>query len=102
LSCNYIYKEREEVSQELVQAQVSGYKSKLINKRKDFPIINEKNFYGPRVREPSGGLRRKRKVDREFYRKRQAAGGAMCSGSIQFHERNWNLVTWSLFCNSTL
>jgi len=73
-----------------------------MNQSRNFSLSNENNLYGPRVREPSGGLNKKRKVDREFYRKRQAAGGGICNGSIQFHERNWNLLVWSLFCNTTL
>merc|ERR1719203_805064 len=89
--------EREEVSRELVQAQIRGYKNDIIEQRNGFLSSNEKNLCGPRVREPSGGLFKRRKLDREFYRKRQAAGGGICSGSIQFHERNWNLVVRSLF-----
>ena len=52
---------------------------------------------GPRVREPDGGLHREKKMDRELYLKRQAAGGGIPSNSSQTHERNWHLAVTSLF-----
>ena len=55
------------------------------------------NFVLPRVREPEGGLQREKKLDRELYRKRQAAGGGIEPGSIASHERNWNETISSLF-----
>jgi hypothetical protein len=53
-------------------------------------------FVSPRVREPSSGWKRET-MDRDLYRKRQAAGGGVPMGSIASHERNWNETLSSLF-----
>jgi len=89
--------EREEVSRELVAAQMKGYRNEIINQRRGKAAAAQAASRGPRVREPTGGLKREPKLDRELYRKRQAAGGGVPSGSIQFQERNWNFAVESLF-----
>ena len=80
--------EREEVS--IMAAQMQGYKNEL---RKSKTV----QFVSPRVREPPGGLRAPEGLDREVYRKRQSAGGAIPVGSISSQERNWNETLSSLF-----
>lgn len=80
--------EREEVSAELRAAQMQGYRNELKRQRKGKAAATI--FVSPRVREPEGGLRREEKFDREFYRKRQAAGGGIPAGSLMSQERNWN------------
>lgn len=85
--------EREEVSAELRAAQMQGYRNEL--KRQGRGVSN--NMISPRVREPEDGLHRDKKLDRELYRKRQAAGGGIPSGSIASHERNWNETVSSIF-----
>jgi CDK-activating kinase assembly factor MAT1 len=87
--------EREEVSAELRQAQMQGYRNELKRQAKGRKAAT--NWVSPRVREPEEGLSRDDKLDRELYRKRQAAGGGVPPGSIQSHERNWNETTSSLF-----
>jgi hypothetical protein len=80
--------EREEVSAELRAAQMQGYRNELKRQRKGKAATTF--FVSPRVREPENGLRREEKLDREFYRKRQAAGGGIPAGSLTSQERNWN------------
>jgi len=89
--------EREEVSAELRAAQMQGYRNEL--KRQSRGRAAATNFVSPKVREPDGGLllRESTKLDRELYRKRQAAGGGIPVGSIASHERNWNETVSSLF-----
>ena len=87
---------REEVSAELRQAQMQGYRNELKRQAKGHMAVT--NWVSPRVREPEGGLARDDKIDREVYRKRQTAGGGILHGSILSHERNWNETTASLFC----
>jgi CDK-activating kinase assembly factor MAT1 len=86
--------EREEVSAELRAAQMQGYANEL--KRRVFNA-NSTVLNTPRVREPKEGLEKEKKLDRELYRKRQAAGGGIPSGSIAAHERNWNETVSTLF-----
>eukprot|EP00540_Astrosyne_radiata_P011485 CAMPEP_0116834790 /NCGR_PEP_ID=MMETSP0418-20121206/7182_1 /TAXON_ID=1158023 /ORGANISM="Astrosyne radiata, Strain 13vi08-1A" /LENGTH=214 /DNA_ID=CAMNT_0004464379 /DNA_START=361 /DNA_END=1005 /DNA_ORIENTATION=+ len=86
--------EREEVSAELRAAQMQGYRNELKRQGRGNAA---NNMISPRVREPEGGLQRDKKMDRELYRKRQAAGGGIQSGSIASHERNWNETVSSLF-----
>ena len=93
--------EREEVSRELVAAQMQGYRNEIMNQRRGRGQ-GANQFSLPRVREPQGGLHIEKKLDRELYRKRQAAGGGIPSGSIQANERNWNLTVSSLFCEVIL
>jgi len=90
--------EREEVSQELLAAQMQGYRNEIIRQQQGRGAMGA-NFMSqkPGVREPTGGLHRERKMDRELYLKRQAAGGGVPSNSIQAHERNWQLAATSLF-----
>lgn len=88
--------EREEVSAELRAAQMQGYANEL---RRQGRAANANNaaLNQPRVREPKDGLHKEKKLDRELYRKRQAAGGGIPSGSIAAHERNWNETVSTLF-----
>lgn len=88
--------EREEVSAELRAAQMQGYRNEL--KRQSRGKKAATNFVSPRVREPDGGWLRESKLDRDLYRKRQAAGGGIPTGSIASQERNWNETVSSLFC----
>jgi len=86
--------EREEVSAELRAAQMQGYRNELKRQGRG---TTKNNMISPRVREPDDGLQRDKKLDRELYRKRQAAGGGIPSGSIASHERNWNETVSSIF-----
>lgn len=87
--------EREEVSAELKAAQMQGYRNELIRQSRGKKAAT--NLVSPRVRMPEGGLLREPKLDRELYRKRQAAGGGIPTGSIASYERNWNETVSSLF-----
>lgn len=86
--------EREEVSAELRQAQMQGYRNELKRQTRGKTATN---FVSPRVREPADGWRNESKLDRELYRKRQAAGGGIPTGSIASNERNWNESMSTLF-----
>lgn len=89
--------ERDQISKELVAAQMQGYKNEIMRQGRG-GINMGQIAQGPRVREPDGGLYREKKMDRELYLKRQAAGGGIPSNSSQTHERNWQLTVSSLFC----
>ena len=94
---SYFYslqKEREEVSAELVAAAMQGYRNELKRQSKGAQATQ---FVSPKVREPKGGLQKEKKLDREVYRKRQAAGGGIPPGSIASHEKNWIETEASLF-----
>lgn len=85
--------EREEVSAELIVAQMQGYKNEVKRRGAAGAV-----FVSPRVREPIGGLAaRESKLDPEVYRKRQAAGGGIPNESIAIQERNWHETVSSLF-----
>jgi CDK-activating kinase assembly factor MAT1 len=73
---------------------MQGYRNEL--KRQSRGKASATVMVSPRVREPANGWK-KDKVDRELYRKRQAAGGGIPTGSIASHERNWNETLSSLF-----
>ena len=91
--------EREEVSAELIAAQMQGYKNELVRRR---GAASGVNFVSPRVREPVGGMpARESQLDPEVYRKRQAAGGGIPNESIAIQERNWNETVQSLFATKT-
>ena len=89
--------EREEVSAELIVAQMQGYQNELKRRgaASNGPLVS------PRVREPATGmaplLQPQQFHDPEVYRKRQAAGGGIPVGSIASQERNWNETVNSLF-----
>jgi len=86
--------EREEVSAELIQAQMQGYKNEVKRRGAAAGAV----FVSPRVREPITGLAvRESKLDPEVYRKRQAAGGGIPNESIVIQERNWHETVNSLF-----
>jgi CDK-activating kinase assembly factor MAT1 len=86
--------EREEVSAELRAAQMQGYRNELKRQGRGAAATN---YASPRVREPDGGLQRDKKLDRELYRKRQAAGGGIPQESIDNQQRNWNETISTLF-----
>lgn len=88
--------EREEVSAELIAAQMQGYKND-VKRRGGGGAAAGAAFVSPKVREPVAGLTREALCDREVYRKRQAAGGGVPVGSIASQERNWNETVNSLF-----
>jgi hypothetical protein len=67
---------------------MQGYRNELKRQREGRAAATA--FISPRVREPDGGLTREKKLDRELYRKRQAAGGGIPAGSLTSQERNWN------------
>ena len=85
--------EREEVSAELKQAAMQGYRNELRRQQRGKASAN---FVSPRVREPADGLKPDR-IDRQMYEKRQAAGGGIPVGSIASQERQWNECMQSLF-----
>lgn len=89
--------EREEVSAELIVAQMQGYKNEL--KRSYREGGGATSYVSPQVREPVTGLIKESQLalDREVYRKRQAAGGGIPVGSIASLERNWTETINSLF-----
>lgn len=89
--------EREEVSEEIRAAQMQGYRNFVKRQREGKKTGDAANQVLPRVREPPGGWIPENKVDRELYRKRQAAGGGIPTGSIASHERNWNETVSTLF-----
>ena len=74
-------------------AQIQGYKNMVSRRPTDKPATQ---WISPRVRQPDGGLTREKKLDRELYRKRQAAGGGIPPGSLTSQERNWNETLSSL------
>ena len=86
--------EREEVSAELVAAAMQGYRNELKRQSRGTTATA---FVSPKVREPAEGLSKEKRMDREFYRKRTAAGAGIPSGSIASHEKNWNETESSLF-----
>lgn len=90
--------EREEVSAELRQAQMQGYRNELRRQQRGKKGTATVNFVSPRVREPKEGLKRQdHQIDRQSYMKRQAAGGGIPIGSIASQERQWNETVQSLF-----
>lgn len=85
--------EREEITAELKQAQMQGYRNELRRQQQGKAATN---FVSPRVREPADGLKQDR-IDRQVYEKRQAAGGGIPTNSIVSQERQWNETVQSLF-----
>lgn len=73
---------------------MQGYRNELKRQTRGAAATN---FVSPKVREPKGGLQKDKKIDREMYRKRQAAGGGIPPGSIASHDKNWSEVEASLF-----
>ncbi len=84
-SAEVLLGERDEVSAELRAAQMQGYRNELKRQREGRQNAATM-FVSPRVREPEGGLTDPReaakKLDREIYRKRQAAGYVMQWGLL--------------------
>lgn len=87
--------EREEVSAELKQAQMMGYRNELTRQRRGQRAATP--FVSPKVREPSDGWHKEAPMDRQVYLKQQAAGGGIPTGSIVSQERLWNETISSLF-----
>jgi len=99
-SAEVLLGERDEVSAELKAAQMQGYRNELKRQREGRQANAATMFVSPRVREPEGGISKRdpaNKLDREFYRKRQAAGGGIPAGSLTSQERNWNETVSTLF-----
>ena len=95
--------EREEVSAELRAAQMQGYRNELKRQRKgQGGGAGNTEFKSPRVREPDGGFLKEKKLDRQFYLQRQAAGGGIPAGSLTSQERNWNETVSTLFGHVTV
>jgi len=92
--------ERDEIPADLRAAQMQGYRNEV--RRQLQGRKNAFNISQPNIREPQGGLVREKHIDRETYRKRQSAGGGIPSGSINAHERNWNMAVSSLFSKAVL
>jgi len=88
--------EREEVSAELIAAQMQGYRNELLRQQQGKKATA---LQDPRVREPEGGLTREKQIDREMYESRQAAGGGIASGNIASYERNWQHTVSTLFAD---
>ena len=84
--------ERGEVSAELRQAQMQGYRNEIHRQRRGRKAAN---FVSPRVREPPAW--KKDPKDRQLRLKRQAAGGGLQVDSIVVDERNWNILVQTLF-----
>lgn len=91
--------EREEVTAELLQAQMQGYRNELRRQQQGRQSSQGAvNFVSPRVREPATGLaKRETHVDRQLYLKRQRAGGGIPVGSIASQERTWHETVETLF-----
>ena len=92
--------EREEVSAELLQAQMQGYRNELRRQQQGRQNNNAVNFVSPRVREPATGLAKRETapvLDRQLYLKRQRAGGGIPVGSIASQDRTWNVTVQTLF-----
>lgn len=87
-----LFGRREEVSRDLVEARMQGYKDKLRPTGQGASYL-----HGSRVREPNGGLHGDDGLTREKYLKRQAAGGGIPVRSGQTQLRNWQLTISSLF-----
>lgn len=86
--------EREEVSADLMAAAMQGYKNELKRQSRGATATA---FVSPKVREPPEGYSKEKKQDREFHRKRTAAGAGVASDNIASHERNWQETESSLF-----
>ena len=93
--------ERDVISKEAMDAHLSGYKIKDAqlhdNVGKGGGFLSTIG-HEPGVREPPTGLRSEPKMDKEFYLKRQTAGGGVPSNSIQSQEKNWEMAVSTLFC----
>ena len=73
---------------------MQGYKNELLRQQqgKKSAVLQD-----PRVREPDGGLKREKQIDREMYELRYVAGGGIPNGSIALYERNWHHTVSTLF-----
>lgn len=88
--------EREEVSAEVKQAQMQGYRNELRRQRAGKKAVA--NFVSPRVREPKDGLMVD-KLDKTTYLKRQQAGGGLAVDNIASNERAMKFAENSLFAS---
>ncbi len=95
--------ERDVISKEVMEAHENGYRnlvkdtSSMMLHKKGFGLLGAIG-HGPRVRIPPTGYHEEPKMDREFYLKRQAAGGGVPSHSQEAQERNWEMTVATLFC----
>lgn len=95
--------ERDVISKEVMDAHLSGYKITIKDSQLHKNVGKGGGLlsmigHGPRVREPHTGLRNEPKMDREFYLKRQTAGGGVPSHSEEAQDRTWNMTVTTLFC----
>ena len=74
---------------------MTGYRNEILKAQRGRPQGYNLNL--PRVREPPGGPHAEKKLDRELYLKRQAAGGGIPSNSLVALERNWEFAVNTLF-----
>mmetsp|Transcript_33989 Transcript_33989/g.78459 ORF Transcript_33989/g.78459 Transcript_33989/m.78459 type:complete len:334 (-) Transcript_33989:381-1382(-) len=89
--------EREELSAELKAAQMQGYRNSVRAARRG---RNAAVSEGPKVREPPSGLvREKKPLERDVYKRRQAAGGGISKGQgeVAYNEKCWEETVSSLF-----
>lgn len=86
--------EREEVSAEVKQAQMVGYRTELRRQRQGKKAVA--NFVSPRVREPKDGLAMD-KLDQQTKLRRTQAGGGLPPNNIASNERAWNETCSTLF-----
>jgi CDK-activating kinase assembly factor MAT1 len=96
--------QREEISAELLQAQMQGYATAVKLSRQGKAQAMQQP---PRVREPEGGLLKHepRVVDRTFQDRRRAAGGGIRSDNNDREtnqQRQWNETVATLFERVTL
>lgn len=91
--------EREEVSADLLAAQMQGYKNEMMrHSQGKLPGNHNLMMQDPRVRErPASSSMEIEHLDRETYDLRLQAGGGIPAGSIAAHERNWQHTVSSLF-----
>ena len=88
--------EREEVSAEMREAQMQGYRNEVRRQQKGRKAASVPTE-GPMVREPKDGLMKETNITRELYEKRQSAGAGVQSGSIAVHQREFDEAVASLF-----
>ena len=82
----------------MVAAQMTGYRNEILKAQRG--RAQGVNLSLPRVREPPGGFHTEKKLDKEMYLKRQAAGGGVPSNSLSVQERNWLFAVNTLFSSS--
>lgn len=100
-SAEVLLGERDEVSAELKLAQMTGYRNELKRQREGRQANSATVFVSPRVRELKGTENRKENMyTKEFYLKRQAAGGGIPNDSDTSFKRNWNETISTMFAGA--